>query len=202
MARFVQSLDTLVQEGRVLKDDIVALVGLALWDGHDVVIKRYNHQGLWHALRHTIKGSRARRNWHNARRLIALEIATPPPLAYVDQYRGPVLWQSYFVTRFVAGPQICQVLRDPSVADADKQQMHEQVVDLLNRMARNGVSHGDMKHTNILWDGTDVMLTDLDAMQIGGVGWLRRHYCRRDVQRYQRDLAGLTVTSRPSHGAR
>jgi len=195
-------LGTLVQEGQVLKDDIVALVVRALWDGHDVVIKRYNHQGPWHALRHTIKGSRASRNWRNACRLISLQIATPQPLAYVDQYRGPLLWQSYFVTRFVPGPHLHQVLRDESVADAEKQRIHEQVLELLSQMARHGVSHGDMKHTNILCDGTGVTVTDLDAMRIGGVNRLCRYRCRRDVNRYRRDLAGLRMTSRPSQGTR
>jgi tRNA A-37 threonylcarbamoyl transferase component Bud32 len=165
------------------------------------VVKRYNHRGLWHSFRHTIKGSRARRNWLNAHQLMSLQIATPEPLGYVDQYRGPLLWQSYFVARFIRGVLVHEILRDATVSESQKQRINDMVLTLLRVMAEHGVSHGDMKHTNILCDGTGVVLMDLDAMRIGGIGWLRRRRYRRDVARYQRDLAGLSTTSKPSHGA-
>ena len=200
MPQFVRAVDALMQEGQVLKSDDTSLVSRVRWNGHDAVVKRYNHRGLWHSFRHTLKGSRARRNWRHARRLLSLQIATPEPLAYVEQYRGPLLWQSYFVARFVPGPQVHQILRDQSIAGEQKQRVHDQVLDLLRRMAEHGISHGDMKHTNILYDGTGVVITDLDAMRIGGTGWLRRRRYRRDVERYLRDLAGLRTTSTPSQG--
>lgn len=198
MVRFVRALDVLAQEGDVLKDDVPSLVSCVRWNGQDVVIKRYNHQGLRHSLRHTLKGSRAKRNWHNAHRLLSLQIATPQPLAYVDRYRGPLLWQSYYVTRFVAGPQLCEVLRDESIADAEKQRINDQVLRLLDLMAEHGISHGDMKHTNILCDGTGLTLTDLDAMRIGGLSWLCRRRFQRDVERYRRDLRPVSGPSGPA----
>ncbi len=185
---FVHRVDVLMREGQVLKNDRASFVSRVLWKGHDMVVKRYNHRGLWHSLRHTIKGSRAKRNWDNARRLRSLQIATPEPLAYVEEYRGPLLWRSYLVTRFVAGPQVQEILRDETADDAQKQRISDQVLLLLRLMAEHGISHGDMKHTNILYDGTRVVLTDLDAMRIGGIGWLRRRRYQRDVHRYLRDL--------------
>ena len=191
MPEFVRAVDALMQKGQVLKNDDVSFVSRVLWNGQDAVVKRYNHRGLWHSFRHTLKGSRAKRNWRHAHRLVALKIATPEPLAYVDQYRGLLLWQSYFVARFVPGPQVHELLRDASVAETQKQRVHDQVLDLLRRMAERGISHGDMKHTNILYDGTGVVLTDLDAMRIGGTRWWRQRRSRRDVDRYLRDLHPL-----------
>ncbi len=188
MPQFVHGVDALMQEGRVLKNDHASFVSRVLWNGQDAVVKRYNHRGLWHSFRHTLKGSRAKRNWRNAQRLLSLEIATPEPLAYVEQYRGPLLWQSYFVARFVPGLQVQQILQDRGVAEEQKQRVHDQVLDLLRRMAEHGISHGDMKHTNILYDGTDVVLMDLDAMRIGGLNRLWPHRCRRDTDRYLREL--------------
>jgi tRNA A-37 threonylcarbamoyl transferase component Bud32 len=188
LPEFVRGLDALMQQGQVLKDDGASFVSRVGWNGHDTVIKRYNHRSLWHSLRHTIKGSRARRNWLSARYLLALKITTPEPLGYVSQYRGLLLWQSYFVTRFVPGPRVDKILRDETIVPAQKQRVSDLVLELLRRMAEHGVSHGDMKHTNILYDGTDVVLTDLDAMRIGGAGWLQRHRYRRDLARYLRDL--------------
>ena len=197
MPEFVQRLDVLMQEGQILKMDHASFVSRVLWNGQDAVVKRYNHRGLWHSLRHTIKGSRAKRNWLNAHRLVSLKIATPEPLAYVNQYRGPLLWQSYFIARFVQGSQVHEILRDQTVAEARKQRVNDQVLGLLRRMAEHGISHGDMKHTNILYDGTEVVLTDLDAMRIGGTGWLRRRRFQRDIDRYLRDLPRAY-----GHGAR
>jgi tRNA A-37 threonylcarbamoyl transferase component Bud32 len=188
LPEFVRAADALMRQGQVLKDDRASFVSRVLWNGHDTVVKRYNHRSLWHSLRHTIKGSRAKRNWLSAHRLVHLKIATPEPLAYIDQYRGPLLWQSYFVTRFVPGPQVHEILRDATIIPAQKERVSDLVLELLHRMAEHGVSHGDMKHTNILYDGTNVVLTDLDAMRSGGAGWLCRHRYRRDVDRYLRDL--------------
>jgi tRNA A-37 threonylcarbamoyl transferase component Bud32 len=200
MLEFVRTADTLMQEGQVLKEDGASFVSRVLWNGQDVVVKRYNHRGLWHSLRHTLKRSRARRNWQKAHRLAHLRIATPEPLAYVDQYCGPLLWQSYFITRFVPGPQVREILRDKMVADSQKQQINGRVWGLLRLMAEHGISHGDMKHTNILYDGTDVVLTDLDAMRIGGLNRLWRRRCRRDAERYLRELSDLRTTSTRSRG--
>jgi tRNA A-37 threonylcarbamoyl transferase component Bud32 len=202
MPQFVLRLDDLMREGQILKNDRASFVSRVLWNGQDAVVKRYNHRGLWHSLRHTVKGSRAKRNWLNAHRLVALKIATPEPLAYVDQYRGPLLWQSYFVARFLQGPCVHEILRDQTVPEVQKQGINDQVLALLHLMAEHGISHGDMKHTNILYDGTGVVLTDLDAMRIGRTGRLRRHRYQRDVDRYLRDLAGLRMTSRPSQGTK
>ena len=185
---FVRRLDALMRQGQVLKNDPSSLVSRVFWNGQDVVVKRYNHRGLWHSLRHTIKGSRAKRNWRSAQRLISLQITTPAPLAYVDQYRGLLLWQSYFVARFVPGPQVRQVFQDETVGAAQRQAIHDQVLKLLAVLAAHGISHGDMKHTNLLFDGRGIVLMDLDAMRIGGIPWLRRCRYRRDVNRYLRDL--------------
>lgn len=188
LAEFVRRVDDLMEAGQVLKRDWASFVSRVLWHGQDIVIKRYNHRGLWHSLRHTIKGTRARRNWHHAHRLLLLKIATPEPLGCLDYFRGPLLWHSYFIARFVAAPRVHDILCDQKVAASEKRHVNDQVLQLLRRLAEHGISHGDMKHTNILYDGTDVLLMDLDAMRIGGLGLLRRRRCRRDVERYLRDV--------------
>jgi len=45
-----------------------------------------------------------------------------------------------------------------------------------------------MKHANILYDVTDIVLTDLDAMCTRNPDRLWRYRCRRDIDRYLRDL--------------
>jgi len=202
MLEFVRTVDDAMRRGRVLKSDSASLVSRVLWNGQDAVVKRYNHRGWWHSFRHTLKGSRAKRNWGWAHRLLALQIATPEPLAYVDHYRGPLLWQSYFVARYVPGRCVHEILQDTAVPDAQKQALHERVLGLLGLLAAHGISHGDMKHTNILDDGTRLVLMDLDGMRVTRIGWLRRYRCRRDVERYLRDVEGPGPAATRSHGTR
>jgi len=186
--QFCETMEALLRKGDILKDGRTCFVGRLWWNGQDLVIKRYNHKGVWHSLRHTIKGSRASLNWLNAHRLRWAGISTPEPLAYVDEYRGPLLWRSYFITRFVRGTQIGVLYQDDRVQTARKQQIHRKVLGVLNEMAELGISHGDMKHTNLLCDGSDIVVIDLDAVRVHWPRWLNRCRCRRDVQRYFRDF--------------
>ena len=124
-----------MQAGRILKDGNTCYVSRFLWNGQDVVVKRYNHKGFWHSLRHTLKGSRARRNWLHAHRLLWIKISTPAPLAYIEEYAGPLLWRSYFITRFVSAPTLRRMFRDQQVPVSQKQQIHEAVLRTLHQMA-------------------------------------------------------------------
>lgn len=193
--KFVGTVDTLMEEGQVLKRDPASFVSRVLWNGQDVVIKRYNHRGLCHSLRHTIKGSRARRSWYGAEKLLSLRIATPEPLGYLEHYQGRLLWQSYLITRFVHGSPVNRIFRGEEYTEMQKRRVGDQIMHLLREMAEHGISHGDMKHTNLLFDGTGIVLMDLDGMRIGGAPWLRRRRCRRDVNRYLRSLPAM---NRPS----
>jgi len=177
-----------VRQGQILKDGGTSFVTRTRLGGTEVVIKRYNHKGWLHALRHTLKGSRARRAWLHANRLHLLGIPTPQPLAYLDEYKGPLLWRSYFVTEFVHASPLHTLLNDDSIPPAQKRQIVDQVLRLLDRLIRYGISHGDTKHTNILYDGKTPVLTDLDGVHVDRIPWLRRRKYRRDKARFLRDV--------------
>ncbi len=188
-AEIASGLDEAMARGQVLKDGGTCFVSRVKLGGLDVVIKRYNHKGLLHSLRHTFKGSRARRCWLNANRLLLLGIATPQPLAYLDQYQGPLLRRSYFITEFVNGQGLHGILRDRDVPEDRKQRLIDGVVHTLDRMASHGISHGDLKHTNILCRENTIVLADLDGMEIHRIAWVQRRCHRRDMARFHRDVA-------------
>ncbi len=85
---FIEQIDALMDKGQTLKNDKTSYISRLMWNDSDIVVKRYNHRGFIHSLRHTIKGSRARRAWLYAHRLRMLGIATPRPLAYIEQRNG------------------------------------------------------------------------------------------------------------------
>ena len=106
------------------------------WNDNDIVVKRYNHKGLVHSLRHTIKRSRARRGWLHAHRLRMLQIPTPKPLAYIEQRKHKLVWKSYLVTEYVAGQKLYDFLRDSNITEEEHSKVTQQVTELLNKLGK------------------------------------------------------------------
>ncbi|MCX5638855.1 MAG: protein kinase [Planctomycetota bacterium] len=162
---FTEQIDALMDKGQILKNGDTTYVSQLRWHDKEIVVKRYNHRGFVYSLRHTIKGSRARRCWLNGHRLMALNIPTPKPIAFIEQRKGMLLGKSYLVTEYSEGQNLHRFLQDDTVAETQKSMMVQQVTKLLDRLQKYRISHGDMKHTNILVTDKGPVLTDLDAMK-------------------------------------
>jgi len=181
---FAARIDGLMKAGKILKDGRTCYVSCLQWNGKDVAVKRYNHKGLIHSLRHTIKRSRARRGWLHGHRLGILNIATPRPLAFIERYRGMLVWKSYLVTEYVEGNNLHEFLCDENVAGRQKSEVCEQIKELLGRLSKHKISHGDLKHTNFLITADGPVLTDLDGMRVHRLGWACKLRQARDLKRF------------------
>ena len=187
---FLDRIDSLMDKGQNIKNGNTCYVSRITWNGKDIVVKRYNHKGFIHSLRHTIKGSRARRAWIHAHRLGMLEIATPKPLAYIERRRGRLIWKSYLVTEYVQGREFCYFLEDKSVPQAEHSTATYQVIDLLDKIGKYKISHGDLKHSNILITKNGPNITDLDAMKVHKFRWTYKVRRNKDIARL---LSGTSV---------
>lgn len=181
---FIEQIDTLMDKGAILKNGNTSSVSCLTWNGEDVVVKRYNHRGLIHSLRHTMKRSRARRNWLHAHRLAVLNIAAPRPLAYIEQRRGPIVWKSYFVSDYVRGQKLKDFLRDSRTGEEEPLTVTGEVKDLLDKLGKYKITHGDLKHTNILITETGPVLTDLDGMKVHRWNWTCKVRYLKDLKRF------------------
>ncbi len=161
----IEKTDALMDDGKVIKSDTTTFLSLVSWNNKEVVIKRYNHKGLIHSLRHTIKGSRAKRSWLNGQLLTLLNIPTPKPLAFIEQRKGLLLWKSYLVTEYVPAQKLCDFLRDDRISGQEKKETAERLRRLLDKLGEYRITHGDLKPTNILITRNGPVLTDLDAMK-------------------------------------
>jgi tRNA A-37 threonylcarbamoyl transferase component Bud32 len=184
--KFLASIDELMSSGQILKDGNTCFVSHINFDGREVVVKRYEHKGILHSLRHTIKKSRALRGWLHAQRLRGLSIATPRPVAYIEQHKGLLLWKSYLVTEYVKGQNFYNFLRDGKIGEGERTKVVEQVVELFDRLGKYRITHGDLKHTNILITRFGVVLTDLDAMKVHRFNWTYRIWRAKDMARFLR----------------
>ncbi len=180
---FVRRLDDLMKQGKALKIGNTSQVCRTVWNGRQIVIKRYNHKGAIHSLRHAVKMSRARRSWIHGHRLRFLGVSTPEPLACIERWRGLLVWCSYIVTEYVAGCRLDHFLCDEAVSTEDRREQMEQVENLLGRLHDCGISHGDMKHSNILIGPDGPVLTDLDAITVHRWRWTSRIAHRKDWER-------------------
>ena len=185
----IEQIDALLHAGQIIKDGDTCHVSRLVWNYKDVVVKRYNHKGLFHSLRHTIKKSRARKAWLHARRLGALNVATPRPVAYVEHRRGLVVWQSYLVTEYVEGQMLYDFIRDDNVAEQQRLDAIRQVVELLDKLWKYSITHGDLKHTNVLITESGPVLTDLYAMIVHRWKLLYRNKRKKDMERFLRKMS-------------
>ncbi|MHC4227526.1 MAG: lipopolysaccharide kinase InaA family protein [Planctomycetota bacterium] len=182
----IEQIDALTDAGQVIKGGETCHVSRITWNGRDVVVKRYNHKGLIHSLRHTIKKSRARKAWLHAHHLEALNIATPKPLAYIEHHKGSLVWQSYLITEYVEGQMLYNLIRDETIAEPQRLDAIRQVVELLDKLWRHHITHGDLKHTNLLMTQNGPVLTDLDGMLVHRYMLLYRNKRTKDMERFLR----------------
>jgi len=178
-AAFLKQIETLTETGNVLKNDTATRVVRCSYNNRDIVIKRYNHQGLWHSLRHTIKGSRAMKCWRFGHELTALNIPCAEPIGVVEERKYGLIWQSYILNAFVDGPDISRYLHREDLPENNKQLMLEKTRDLALKLAQNKLIHNDLKPCNLLVHGETPVLIDLDSMQKHHNRWVLSLYKRK-----------------------
>jgi Lipopolysaccharide kinase (Kdo/WaaP) family len=87
-----------------------------------------------------------------------LPVRTPAPLVALETRRGPFLHGSLLVTEFVEGPSIAE-------AFASDERARAAFAPFLAELHRRGVFHGDLHPANAIWNGSEWVLIDLDAIR-------------------------------------
>jgi tRNA A-37 threonylcarbamoyl transferase component Bud32 len=156
--------DTLIASGHLYKTGGAASVAKAEVAGRELVIKRYNIKNFAHWLKRFWRPSRAWHSWREGNRLMFLGIATPKPLAVMEQRFFWLRRKAYLVTEYLPGPDIIERFA-PYVASGDAPQSELQALDtLFAQLLRERISHGDLKGHNVFWQQDRWALIDLDAM--------------------------------------
>lgn len=166
VAEIIRNIDELMAGGEIMKNGNTCFVSKFKTAGKLVVAKRYNHKGLWHCVRHTLKGSRAKKSWLNAHALLMLGIKTPEPLGFIEIRKAGLLWKSYIITEYVQAAKLHDFLENPDTGSQNNESIKNALTELMDELAEAKIVHGDMKQSNILIQDGDIILTDLDAMKI------------------------------------
>jgi len=136
----------------VLKDGRRTAVTRIRRRGQWLCVKEYRSAGLLDRIKGWLRGPRARRAWRGLAHLAAHGVATPEPLALLEE-RG----EGYLVTRFVEGASpLGRLLRTrfgrelPAEEVAARRAMVRQLAVWLRRVHKLGIYHDDWSIKNIL----------------------------------------------------
>jgi tRNA A-37 threonylcarbamoyl transferase component Bud32 len=164
MTPVLADADALLDSGHLYKTGGAASVGRVEAAGRPLVIKRYNIKNFAHWLKRFWRPSRAWHSWREGNRLAFLGIATPKPLALLEQRFFWLRYKAYLVTEFLPGPDIIERFA-PYVATGDAPQAELLALDqLFAQLIEERISHGDLKGHNVFWQQDRWALIDLDAM--------------------------------------
>lgn len=210
MQKALDDPESLFVNARYLKRGNTATVAVICIDGHEVVIKRYNLKNMVHGLKRAFQPTRAAISWRNALRLRFYGIATPRPIALVEQRIGPLRRVSYFLTEYSQGQDCTQFLTRADISESRRAIVAERIVVLIKRLRALNLSHGDMKATNILITADQPAFIDLDAMHKHPTAAAASRALQRDLRRFMQNWesspavehlfkALLETLARPAH---
>lgn len=176
--------DYVMSDSYVIKSGNTTTVAIAELDGIPIVIKRYNIRSLAQQVRWSLQMSRASRSWQGAHLLSFWDINTPNPIAYIEQWKGVLRGNSYFISEHVEGPCAYDVFADQC---AHRQYDHELIsafVSLFDHWAMAQVSHGDCKATNFLIKDQRPWVLDLDSLTYHSSVSAHRKAFAKDIHRF------------------
>ena len=167
-----------------------------------VVVKQFSNQGWFKRIERRIRGSKAERSWRVAKELVAIGLATPDPILWVesDDLAGP----SFFVARRLEdAAEVRQFFRrlnhEPDTAyfpDVDDLEFLGRLGRLAREINDAGILYRDLSMGNILVEegksGLRLSLIDFNRARIGR---------RPGVYRRTRDICRLPVLRRAHRAA-
>lgn len=175
----------------------------------DVICKQSRLRGLRRRIAGMLRPSRARRNFDRALSLLRADINTARPLALIERRlrRGETWLISEYLPDLIDLDHV--TLRrlpgvDPNQARGIKDGIVNALIDVLDGLERHGLTHRDLKASNILmrhWDGdggqASAWLVDLDGLRGGGRRATGRR--RQQLARLAASLRGYDSVTRADH---
>lgn len=165
------------------------------WAGRLYVLKHYVEATWRHSLKQNVTRSRARNTWLTAHRLADAGIATPRPVACVENRFGPFRGDSYLMYPYVEG----QTLRSYLGCDETQHrplvtEIREQLISFWSRLKQLRVSLGDSNLQNfIIGQAGQLWVIDVDKARFHSVGYVA-------ARRYERGLQQLARSARKTGG--
>lgn len=176
----LQDPASLAVDARVLKNGNSAKVFLLDIAGRPLVAKQYINKDWLRVLRRALRPSRAARSWHFAHALAFAGIHVPAPVALVEQKAGPLVTRAWYLCEYQPGLDLLTSWQQREPADGELEAL--QALFLL--LQHSGISHGDMKASNLITNGEQLSLIDYDGTRAHRQQRRLQHALQRDKQRF------------------
>ncbi len=181
----------LASRARILKPGRSSTVGLA--DG--VVLKRYNLRKAGNLIKDLFRQSKARRAYRKAYHLELAGVPTARIVATADRRVLGWLWRSYVLMQAIPGA--IDLGTHLAGGEAPAPELLQQAGQLVGRLHREGLTHRDLKETNLVLDADGKLhLLDLDGLEFVNVVSPAR--TRSDLARLARGVSRFRGV-RPEH---
>ncbi len=158
-----------VEPLKILKEDRATTVWQQRFGEQDLIVKRYNTRGRWHAIRRAFRRSRAENCWIMSRVFNQSSIHTPERIAVIQEWLGPFKLRSWFINQYIDAIDLDTFLyartSEHKPDNARIQSVYNDVQQLFSHLEQHQLAHGDLKATNILLFDQTLYLIDLDAAQ-------------------------------------
>ncbi|WP_028693474.1 lipopolysaccharide kinase InaA family protein [Pseudomonas cremoricolorata] len=164
LAPVLAQADALLDQGHLYKTGGAASVARIEVGGRPLVLKRYNIKNTAHWFKRFWRPSRAWHSWIEGHRLECLGIATPRPLAVLEQRVLGLRSRAYLLTDYADGPDLTASFAPYVDSGAAPDEQVHALVQLMQQLIAARISHGDMKGHNLFWQDGQWSLIDLDAM--------------------------------------
>ena len=148
------------------------------------VLKRYNMKTRLVRLKRLARVSRPLDAWRAIHAFVILGVATAPPLALVRDKWGPLHGLAWMLNDEVDAPALLARLAPCEQQGELPPALAEQLAVFFRSMHAARLTHGDLKHRNLLWPAAGPVSIDMDAARYhGGNTLLFRRAWSKDRQR-------------------
>jgi hypothetical protein len=181
----------LVQSGETLRQNGARRTARISWGGRYFVVKHYVEPTRRHAVKQLVESSRAAATWRLTQRLIGGGIATPRPVARVENRWGPLRQDSYLMYEYVDGVTLRQWLGERATLETPLvERLCAQCAEMWKRLVETGVSLSDPNLGNFIV-GTDesLWLIDVDKSRVHARGGRARKSFRRSWDLFVRSAS-------------
>lgn len=184
MLELLNNPNKFIDCGELLKSGNTATLAAVALNDKQLVVKRYNIKNILHGVSRALRQSRASISWKNAHMLNFYGIATAKPVALIINRWGFIQKKAYYIAEFKQAETGLDFFQASQHTDQDKSDVANKVLDMLKTMHSLGITHGDLKASNVIITELCPSLIDLDSMRQHSNKLLLNRARKKDLHRF------------------